>query len=399
MKLFIACELPPAARTALGELGAETTYEPGIVLDAAKARLTDVGVIVVGEQRVSRELLDRCKQLQMIIRAGEGPGEVSVEDASLQGVFVTHCPGVYSEAQAELAFGMILALDRAIVDHTLQLRSGTWDRVGAGAAHGLAGRKLGLMGFGADARAIARIARAFGMSVSAWSPSLPTRAEPNADIHLCNLAREVAETSDAICILPMPASEDLPVVDHAFLEALRPGAIVVNLAQTGVVDEAALARVARERGLRVGLDGVNDEPYIEQTTIDNNLLRLAGVVATPRIAELTRQAREAVGNEVVRIARDFLTSGEIRNCINLLDRSPATWQLVLRAKDQVGVLASILDAIRADGVNAEEIVSRVFTGAKAAWVAISLDERPSREALESIRKLPDVLHVELRAVV
>ncbi|HPM24009.1 MAG TPA: hypothetical protein PLP66_08875, partial [Phycisphaerae bacterium] len=98
-------------------------------------------------------------------------------------------------------------------------------------------------------------------------------------------------------------------------------------------------------------------------------------------------------------ARSFVVSGEVLNCLNLCDRSPATWQLVLRVRDQVGVMAAILDAIRADGINAQEMASRVFTGAKAAWCVIALEERPSTEALESIRALPDVLHLELRAVV
>ena len=72
---------------------------------------------------------------------------------------------------------------------------------------------------------------------------------------------------------------------------------------------------------------------------------------------------------------------------------------MLRVRDAVGVMASILEAIRADGINAEEISSRVFVGARAAWCTIALDERPSTEALEAIRALHDVLYLEIRAVV
>ena len=77
----------------------------------------------------------------------------------------------------------------------------------------------------------------------------------------------------------------------------------------------------------------------------------------------------------------------------------ATWQLVLRLRDTVGVLASIMAHVRADGINAEEINSRLFTGARAAWCVIALDERPSTEALSAIRDLEGVLHLELRALV
>jgi D-3-phosphoglycerate dehydrogenase len=97
--------------------------------------------------------------------------------------------------------------------------------------------------------------------------------------------------------------------------------------------------------------------------------------------------------------RAFVVSGEILNCLNLLEHGPATWQLVVRARDAVGVMASILDAIRADGINVEEISSRVFVGARAAWCTISLDERPSAEVLEAVRALPEVLYSQIRAVV
>ena len=112
-----------------------------------------------------------------------------------------------------------------------------------------------------------------------------------------------------------------------------------------------------------------------------------------------KYSRRATADEVVRIVQAFVVSGEALNCLNLCDRSPATWQLVLRVRDQVGVMAALLEAIRADGINAQEISSRVFTGVKAAWCTIALDERPSTEALDSIRALPQVLHLELRAVV
>jgi D-3-phosphoglycerate dehydrogenase len=140
-------------------------------------------------------------------------------------------------------------------------------------------------------------------------------------------------------------------------------------------------------------------PASDQARFRSRLCDLDAIITTPHIGPLTEQARWATAQEVVRIFRAFVVSGEVLNCLNLCEHSPATWQLVLRVRDQVGVMAAILEAVRADGINAEEISSRVFVGAKAAWCTIALDERPSTEALEAIRALDDVLHLELRAVV
>jgi D-3-phosphoglycerate dehydrogenase len=129
------------------------------------------------------------------------------------------------------------------------------------------------------------------------------------------------------------------------------------------------------------------------------LCDIPGVIGTQQIGRRTAQAHWATAQEIVRIVRAFLVSGEVLNCVNLAERSPATWQLSLRVRDQVGVMAAVLSAVQADGINAEEITSRVFSGAKAAVCTIALDERPSMEALEAIRALTDVLHLELRAVV
>ena len=399
MKILVACELIEGAVSDLRRIVPDVVYEPGLAGEALRNRLAGVGILVVGDQRVGREVIDRCESLQMIIRAAEGPGEVAIDDASVQGIFVTHCPSKYANAIAELLFGFLVALDRSLVEHANAIRAERWDRVGAGAANGLAGRTLGILGAGPSAQAVARLAQSFGMNVVAWWPNASNKSEPDPAIQLCNYPREVAEAAQAVCLLDVPPSEHAPIVDRSFLETLTPGSLIVHLGPSHAIDEAALIQVARERGLRVALDSFEGEPHGEQASFENPVAQIPGAIGSPQIGPLTRQAREAVAHEVVRIARGFLVGGEVHNCINLMERSPATWQLVLRVRDQVGVMASILDAIRADGVNAEEITSRVFIGAKAAWCSISLDERPSKEALNSIRALPDVMHLELRAVV
>jgi D-3-phosphoglycerate dehydrogenase len=399
MKIVVATALADVALHQLRGLGNEVVYEPDATADRLKALAGSATILVVGSQRVARETIEAAKTLQMIVHAGEGPGDVALDDASVQGVFVTHCPNKYADAVAELALGLAVMLDRGILDQATALREGRWERSGIGDARGLAGRSFGVLGYGIDGQRVARLAVHAGMQVYAWSPNFEHTNDPSEEVELCNFPHEVSQHCEIVCVCSLPRSESLPVVERTFLEALPDGASLIHLGPPQAVDEAAVARAVREKGLRVAIDSFQGAPNMERAKFRSALLDLPRVIGTPAIARVTRQARDSIAAEVVRIVRTFLVSGEALHCLNLLERSPATWQLVLRVRDQVGVMASILDAIRADGVNAEEITSRVFTGAKAAWCAISLDERPSKDALESIRKLPDVMHLELRAMV
>ena len=399
MKILVACELPDAALEQLRGLAAEVAYQPQASATDLRDRLADAGVLVVGNTRVAPEVLARAKALQMIVHAGRGPGGIAVEDASTAGIFVTHCPDKHAEAVAELTLGLIIALDRRIVDHTVALREGRWNRGELADGRGLAGRTLGVLGYGAVGRLVARRARAFDMRVVAWSSRSPGEAPPEPDVEFCNWPRELARLSDIVTVHAGDEDETETLVDAAFLQSLPEGAYLVHVGHPGAVDELALATAIEQRHLRVALDVFRSEPAGDSGRFRCHLCDLPAVIGTQHIGALTEQARRATADEVVRIVQSFVVSGEVLNCLNLCDRSPATWQLVLRVRDQVGVMAAILEAIRADGINAQEISSRVFTGVKAAWCTIALDERPSTEALDSIRALPQVLHLELRAVV
>ena len=238
------------------------------------------------------------------------------------------------------------------------------------------------------------------MRVVAWRPGLTADQPEEPGITFRTWPRELARESDVVTVHPTAEiGERRALVDEEFLENMRVGACLVHVGDPATVDEAALAAAIKQRRLRVALDTFGSEPTSDTTRFRCKLSELPGVIGTQHIASFTEQARQAAAGEVVRIVREFLVSGEILNCLNLLEHSPATWQLVLRARDAVGVMALVLEAIRADGINAEEITSRVFLGARAAWCTVALDERPSTEALEAIRALDDVLYLELRAVV
>ncbi len=400
MKILVGCELPEAALERLRELAMGVIYKPECTGRDLRNMVDDIGILVVDAQRVSGDTIARAAGLQLIVHAGPGPGEISIVDASAQGIFVTTCPDTTDIATAELTMGLILALDRRIVDNTQALRDGRWMRTEFGQARGLSGRTLGILGFGNAGRLVADRARAFGMRIVAWVPDMVTKPEDDPQVEFCSWPRELARQSDVVMIdNAVSDDEGVTLINAEFLGNMRDGAFLVHVGPSSAVDEDALATAVEQRQLRVALDTFCSEPVADGGRFKSRLCELPGVIGTQHIARLTDQARQATADEVVRIVEAFIVSGQLVNCINLCERSPATWQLVLRVRDQVGVMASILEAVRADGINAEEVTSQVFIGAKAAWCTIALNERPSTEALDSIRELPDVLHLELRAVV
>jgi D-3-phosphoglycerate dehydrogenase len=400
MKILVGCSLPEWALQELGSLGTEVLYEPTLTTEQMEKLIGDAAVLVVCHTRVSPEVISAAKALQVIVRAGTDIANIAVAEASAQGIFVANCPHKDAIAVAELTFGLLLALDRRVLENAAALRKEVLGKPEVIEALGLAGRTLGILGFGPVEQEIVKRARAFEMKVLAWSPTLTPEPAAASGVAFCAWPRELARQSDMVTVYAPQQEADEAVVDAEFLQNMRDGAYIVYVGHPAGLDEVALAEIAKERQLRVGYD--ISAPHLagsDAGRFRSHLQALPDVIGTYHLADRTRQACEATAREVVRVIREFLVAGEVVNCANILQHSPATWQLVLRLQDTVGVLASILEHVRADGINVEEVSSRVFTGAQAGFCTIALDERPSVEALNAIRGLHGVLHLELRALV
>ncbi|MCJ7711893.1 MAG: NAD(P)-binding domain-containing protein, partial [Chloroflexi bacterium] len=297
---------------------------------------------------------------------------------------------------AELAFGLILALDRRIPDNVAALRAGRWDKKEFSKAAGLKGRTLGLLGFGAIAQEVARRAQAFGMDIVAWSRRFEDGApvdfaayglDPAARDSRVTAVTSPAAVAEAADILSVhlglgPATSGLVGAD--LLGRLRPGALFVNTSRAEVVDHEALAVAVRERGIRVGLDVYPDEPTTGTAEYRLALLDEPGVYGTHHIGASTEQAQEAIASETVRIVRAFAETGRVPNVVNLSRQSPATHMLVVRHHDRPGVLAHVFEQLHDSGINVQEMENVVFEGAEAAVARINLDHAPTADLLAEI---------------
>jgi D-3-phosphoglycerate dehydrogenase len=397
MKVLIADKFPESGQAKLTELGCEVIYNPELKDQSLIEVISRSGadVLVVRSTRVTKEMLE-AGRLSLVVRAGAGYNTIDVQAASSLGIYVANCPGKNSIAVAELAFGLILALDRRIPENVADLKRGIWNKKEYSKARGLFGRTLGLVGVGRIGREMIPRARAFGMPVVAWSRSLTSERAKELGIERKETPLEVAAASDVVSIHVALNDETRNLIDERFFNAMRPGAYFINTARAEVVDQSALERAVRERGLRAALDVFAGEPSSGTGTIEDKIFQLDGVIGTHHIGASTDQAQQAIADETVRIIREYKETGRPPNAVNLARKSPATHLLIVRHYDRVGVLADVFDQIKAAGINVQETENIVFEGAIAAVARIHLDQAPSAEVLESIRaKSKDIIELNL----
>ncbi len=375
-------------------LGVEVDYQPELTADGLREALAGVGALVVRGTEVSAEAIEANPSLSLIVRAGAGTGRIDVATANARGVYVANTPGKNACAVAELTFTLMGALDRRVLGATLSLREGRWEKGDYARAVGLAGRRLGVVGLGHVGRRVADLGRAYGMSVRAWSRSLTRAKAQQLEVGYAANIRELAAESDVLSLHLSLNERTRGIVGAAELAALPHGAILINTAQSELIDVAALLAEMTKRELRVGLDVLPDEPTARTAEYSHALLSHPLCYATPHIGASTDQAQRGLADECVRVLRAFLVEGQVPNVVNVSVTSAARYQLVVRHLDKVGVLANTLSVLKRHGLNVEELDNAVFDGARAGCARIRLSSRPSDACIQEIRAFsPDVLHV------
>src|SRR5512134_3473051 len=172
MKVLVADAFPKERLADFTALGLEVEHRPDLSAKDLPDAARSASILVVRSKQVTAEVFERASALSLVVRAGAGVNTIDVGAASRRGVFVANCPGQNSIAVAELAIGLLLALDRRIPDNVQALREGRWDKKAFSEARGVFGRTLALAGLGAIGREVASRGRALGMRVVGWSRSL-----------------------------------------------------------------------------------------------------------------------------------------------------------------------------------------------------------------------------------
>ena len=316
MNVLIADKFSQSGRARLEQAGFDVTADNDLKdesLNQAVAE-TQADVLVVRSTRVTPETLE-AGQLRLVVRAGAGYNTIDVEAARKGGIYVSNCPGTNSVAVAELAFGLVLALDRRILDNVAALRKGLWNKQEFSKSRGLYGRTLGIVGVGSVGKEMIPRARAFGMPVVGWSRSLTPAIAGELGIEFKRSPVSVAATSDVVSVHLALNDGTRNMINEEFFDAMRPGAFFINTSRAEVVDEVALGEAVQEKGIRAGLDVFDGEPSGGVGEIDSGLFKLDGVIGTHHIGASTDQAQDAVADETCRIIVEFDKTGHPPNVV------------------------------------------------------------------------------------
>jgi glyoxylate reductase len=300
--LYFSRPLPGADLSRLGELF-EIRIGPPSGADAATTVRDGAGAAVLVTtycDRVDAALVSALPHLRHVASYGIGVNHVDVEACRARGILVTNTPDVVTAATADLTLGLLLAAARRIAEADRLVRRGGWTGVDPGWMLGteVTGKTLGIVGFGRIGQAVARRATGFDLRVLYAHP----RDVEGAAATRRPLEQLLAESDFVTLHVPLtPATTNL--IDRARIASMKPGAILVNIARGGVVDEAALADALRSGHLAAaGLDVFRGEPQV-----DPRLVALENAVLTPHLGSGTRETRTAmsrmVTDEVERVAR------------------------------------------------------------------------------------------------
>ncbi len=283
-------------------------HDPWHDEDALADALQPFDIVVLMRERTPfpASLIERLPRLRLIALTGTRTSTLDLAACTRRGVLVTHTTANPSTATAELAFGLILACARGLPQAFGNMAAGRWQD-GSPLGMPLAGRRLGVLGLGLLGREVARIGLALRMDVVAWSQNLTPEAAQAQGVRRLDKDALFA-TSDVVSMHLALSARTRGVVGHAELHAMQPGAIFVNTARAGLVDQQALLQVLQTRRIMAGLDVYDVEPL----PADHPLRSLPNVVLTPHLGYVVRDVFEHYYRDIVEDIGAYLDGEPIR---------------------------------------------------------------------------------------
>ncbi|MFB6099014.1 MAG: phosphoglycerate dehydrogenase [Salinibacter sp.] len=397
MTILVADNIADVGIEVLRSAGHTVVVEPTLsgpsLIEAL--RKDEPQVLIVRSTRVPAEALEASPHLSLIVRAGAGYDTIDVNGAANRGIFVANCPGRNSVAVAELTMGLIVSLDRRIPDNVIDARAGRWNKKAYAQAQGLKGRTLGIIGLGNIGTEVMQRAQAFELDVIAWSRSLTPEAADARGIGHRASPEAVAEDASIVTLHVASTPETENLADRDFFAALPDGALFVNTTRAAVVDEEALEWALDEKDIRAAIDVMEGEPASKQAEFEHPLADHPNLYMTHHIGASTQQALDATALEAARVVRTFDEEGDVPNCVNLAAQTEASYQLTVRHKDKVGVLAGVLDEVRRANWNIQEMSNRIFEGGTAAVASIRFAGTYDADAIDRIEEKDDVFAVSM----
>ncbi len=283
--------------------------KPTLTAAEIAAEIGDSDALVVGNDPVDAQVLDAGWNLKLIHMHGTGLDAIDVAGASARGIAVANAPGANSNAVAELTVALMLIAARRIDTHMDILKSGRWERK---AGSEVSGKTIGILGLGSIGRRVAQLLKGFEVSLVGYDPYITAQELDGLDVRLAEDVDAVFAAADFLT-LSLPLNEATHhLVNAQRIGLMKPGAIVVNTARGGLIDENALCdALASGRIAGAALDAFDPEPLAKDSP-----LRSSGAVLTPHLAATSIESAAEVSRIVARNVVDMLVHGNTACAVN-----------------------------------------------------------------------------------
>jgi D-3-phosphoglycerate dehydrogenase len=313
-RVLVADDLSPEAVSILRGAGLEVDVKVGLKPEELLAIIGQYdGLAVRSATKVTAGVLDAGTRLKVVGRAGVGVDNVDLPAATRRGVVVMNTPGGSATTVAELALAMILSLSRHVAAATASVRAGKWEKKRFQGRE-LAGKTLGVVGIGNIGSVLVDRCLALKMKVVAYDPFISPEAASKLGVRLVALD-ELWDEADVISLHVPLTDQTRHMINATTLARMKPTALLVNCARGGIVDEEALAAaLAAGRLGGAALDVFEQEP----PRAGHPLFGLDQVVLTPHLGASTEEAQAAVAVAVAEQLAAYLTSGVVRNAVNVV---------------------------------------------------------------------------------
>lgn len=294
------------------EFGTVTYYPQTDTEDETIARLQGAQIVLLNKVPITERVLSACPELKLICVLATGYNVVDYAAAARRNIPVCNVPGYGTAAVAQFTFALLLELCHRVGHHDHVVHQGKWSDCPDFCFWDtlqmeLAGKTMGIIGYGSIGRAVGRIARAFGMEVIAYNRTRYDDGETYVELDT------LLAQSDVVSLHCPLFPETKGMIDGAAIAKMKDGAILLNTARGPLVEETALAAALRSGKLRgAAMDVVSSEPILR----GNPLLTAPNCVITPHMAWAPLESRRRILDTTIKSIRTFLTNGRVP-CVNM----------------------------------------------------------------------------------
>jgi (S)-sulfolactate dehydrogenase len=333
-RVLVSDDLSAEGVAIMRKAGLDVDVKVGLRPEELEKIVGDYDALAVrSATKVTAKLLEKAGRLRVVGRAGVGVDNVDLDAATRRGVVVMNTPGGSSTTVAELTVAHMLALARHVAQATASVKAGRWEKKRFQGRE-LAGKTLGVVGIGNIGSIVVERCLAMKMRVVAYDPFIS--AEAAAKLGVTQVALDDLWQQADVISLHVPLTEQTRnLVNAQTLSRMKKGALLVNCARGGIIDERALAEALASGHLGgAALDVFEKEPPAP----DHPLLGLDGFICTPHLGASTEEAQAAVAVAIAEQLAAYLTRGEVKNAVNL----PSVPQEVL---DRIGPYLALAEKL------------------------------------------------------